>query len=122
MKYVKYLALLSTLTILLPIWALARDNNQHSVDIVDPVQVDGSQLKPGTYKVEWQEAGPMVHVKFLQSGKTVLTVPATLKANSQITQDDIVIGTTGANQKVLDEIDFNRQKESLLFGRHQGGM
>ena len=50
------------------------------------------------------------------------TVPATLKMNSQITQDDIVISTTTASKKVLEEIDFDHQKESLIFGKHQSSM
>ena len=80
------------------------------------------QLRPGTYKVEWQEAGPSVHVKFLQEGKTVATAPATLKMNDgQVMQDDVVIRTL-ANQKVLEEIDFRHQKEALVFGQRSGGM
>ncbi len=122
MKYAKYLVLLSALTMLLPVCALARDKNQHSVNIPDPVQVGATQLRPGTYKVEWQDAGPAVHVKFIQRGETVATVPATLKMNSQITQDDIVISTTTASKKVLEEIDFDHQKEALIFGQQRSAM
>ena len=122
MKYAKYLALLAAWTLLRPLGALARDKDQHSVDIQDPVQVGATQLNPGTYKVEWQDAGPAVRVKFIQRGETVATVPATLKMNSKITQDDIVISTTTASKKVLEEIDFDHQKESLIFGKHQSSM
>jgi hypothetical protein len=115
MKCAKYLVLLCALTMLLPVCALARDKNQHSVNIPDPVQVGATQLNPGTYKVEWQDAGPAVHVKFIQRGETVATVPATLKINSNIAQDDVVINTTSSNRKVLEEIDFDHQKESLVF-------
>jgi hypothetical protein len=117
MKYIKYLAILSTLTLLFPLSVWARDKNQHSVEIFDSVQIGTTQLKPGTYKVEWQEAGPVVHVEFIQDGKTVATVPGTLKMNDgQVIQDDVVIQTTSAHRKVLKEIDFGHQKEALVFG------
>lgn len=123
MKNVSYLALFSTLLLLIPLCALAREKNEHSVDFLDPVQVGTTQLKPGSYKVEWQEAGPAVHVEFLQHGKVVATIPGTLKRNDQqVVQDDVVTQTIGANTRVLREIDFSHQKESLLFGQHQGGM
>jgi hypothetical protein len=110
------------LTVLSPLCVWARVRNQHSVDISDLVNVGAVQLRPGTYKLEWQEAGPSVHVKFLQEGKTVATVPATLKTNdAQVTQDDVVIQTL-ANQKLLKEIDFGHQKEALVFGQPSSSM
>jgi len=123
MKYAKYLALLATLTLLPPFCALARERNQHSVDINDSVQVGTTQLKPGSYKVEWLEAGPSVHVSFVQDGKTVATVPAILKTNdAHVTQDEVVMRTASANKNVLEEIDFGHQKEALVFGQHQSNM
>jgi len=117
MKYAKYLALLAAWTLLRPLGALARDKDQHSVDIQDPVQVGATQLKPGSYKVEWQEAGPAVHVRFVQEGKAVATATATLKMNdAQVTQDDVVIQKTSANKELLEEIDFVHEKEALVFG------
>ena len=122
MNCIKCLALLSMLTLLSPLCAWARVRNQHSVDISDSVKVGAMQLQPGTYKVEWQETGSSVHVKFLHEGKTVATVPATLKMNdAQVAQDDVVIQNL-TNQKVLEEIDFGHQKEALVFGQHPGRM
>ena len=80
MKHLTYLTLLSIVAVLLPLSMFARDKNQHSVDIPVTVQVGGTQLKPGNYKVEWQGTGPDVQVTFLRGGKTVATVPATLKS------------------------------------------
>jgi hypothetical protein len=121
MKQIKYAALLSMLTLLSSMSALARDKNQHSVEIPDSVQVGGTQLNPGNYHVEWQGTGPEIRVNFVRDGKTVATVLGTLKTNdAQVTQDDILIGTTGGNTKTLKEIDFSRNKESLVF--EQSGM
>jgi len=53
-----------------------------------------------------------VQVNFVRDGKTVATVPGTLKTNdAQVTQDDIVTDTTSANTKTLKEIDFSRTRK-----------
>ncbi len=118
MKHLRYVTLLSILAVLSPLSVFARDKNQHSVDIPATVQVGDTQLKPGNYKVEWQGTGPDIQVTFLQDGKTVATVPATLKTNdNQVTQDEIVTNTAN---NTLNEIDFRRDKEALVF--QQSGM
>jgi hypothetical protein len=118
MKLLKYLALLSTLALLSPLSAFARDKNQHSVNIPNPVKVGSTQLKPGDYKVEWQGAGPEVQVRFLQNGKTVATAPATLHTNdTQVTQDDIVTDVPSVKTTALREIDFAHQKEAIVFAQ-----
>jgi len=118
MKHVKYLAFLSTLALLLPVGAFARDKNERNVDIPDSVQVGATHLKPGDYKVEWQGDGPAVHVSFYQGGKLVATVPGTLKTNDrEVTQDDLVLSNNNAKSKVLVEIDFSRGKDALILGQ-----
>ncbi len=120
-KYLQYLTVLSTLALLFPLGALAR-NNAHSVQIFDVVQIGSTQLKPGNYKVEWQGTGPAVQVSFQQNGKTVVTVPATLKTNDdQVTQDSIMTEATSADTTELKEIDFGRQKEALVFDQNPDG-
>jgi hypothetical protein len=121
MKQTKCTALLSMLALLSPLSAFARDRNQHSVEIPESVVVGGTQLKPGNYKVAWQGTGPGVQVNFVRDGKTVATVPGTLKTNAaQVVHDDIVTATAGADAHILEEIDFGRDKESLVFD--QSGM
>jgi hypothetical protein len=121
-KYLQSMVVLSTLTLLFPLGALARDN-KHSVDIIDSVQVGSTQLKPGNYKVEWQGTGPVVQVSFERNGATVVTLPATLKTNDhQVTQDAVETKGSSADEKVLEEIDFGHQKEALVFDQNSGAM
>jgi hypothetical protein len=120
MKSLKYIALLATLALVFPLSSFARDKNEHTVTLSDAVQVGGTQLKPGDYKLEWQGTGAGTQVSFIQHGKTVATAPATLKTNDDtVTRDAVVMGTND-NPKELREIDFHRQKEALVFG--QSGM
>jgi methionine-rich copper-binding protein CopC len=100
--------------------AFARDKNQRTVEISEVVQVGETQLQPGTYKVEWQGTGPQVQVNFTHNGKTVATVPGTLKTNANVAHDEIVTQTTSANAKSLQEIDFHHNNESVTFA--QSGM
>jgi len=120
-----YFAAVLSLTCLLGFGgsAYAARNNAHSVEISDAVKIGGTKLKPGNYKVEWQGTGPAVQVSFQQSGKTVVTVPGTLKTNDdQVTQDAIVTEAIGAGTSTLKEIDFRRLKQALVFDQDLGSM
>jgi hypothetical protein len=119
MKQIKYTALLTTLALLFAVSAFARDKNQHSVELSDSVQVGGTQLPAGSYKLEWEGTGPEIKVNFVRDGKTVATVPGTLKTNdARVVHNDIVINTNNADVKRLEEVDFAH--ESLVF--EQSGM
>jgi hypothetical protein len=118
MKYVRYVAFLGALAVLSPLGAFARDKNQRSVDIPDAVQVGGTQLEAGHYRLEIQGTGSDVQVSFLRDGKTVATVPCKLKTNDQQAGEDAVVMDMA--NKTLDEIHFGRDKESLVF--EQSGM
>jgi hypothetical protein len=103
--------------------AYAARNNAHSVEISEALQIGGTRLKPGNYKVQWQGTGPMVQVSFQQNGKTVVTAPGTLKmSDHQVTQDAIVTEATDAGTSTLKEIDFGHQKEALVFDQDPGVM
>jgi hypothetical protein len=100
----------------------ARDNAR-SVQIFDVVQIGTTELKPGHYKVEWQGTGPAVEVSFLRNGKTVVTVPGTLKTNDdQVTQDSILTQASGTGSSTLKEIDFRHLKQALVFEQNPSGM
>lgn len=120
MNYWKYLACLMALAVVLPVSAAARDKvqqtkDQQKVDITNPVQVGNVMLNPGTYKVEWQNAGPHVNVSFLEGKKVITTVPGTLKTDDpRVTEDDVVTQHV-ANKSMLREIDFRHNKEALVF-------
>jgi uncharacterized protein with FMN-binding domain len=124
MKTSLFTAVLTLTCVLgLGINAHAARNNAHSVEIFDAVQIGTTELKPGNYKVEWQGTGSAVEVSFLRNGKTVVTVPGTLKTNDdQLTQDGIVTEATGTGTSTLKEIRFSRQRETLVFDQNLGGI
>ena len=120
-----YFAVVLSLSCLLDLGgsAYAARNNAHSVEISDAVQIGGTKLKPGNYKVEWQGTGPAVQVSFQQNGKTVVTVPGMLKTNDdQVIRDAIVTEATGTGASTLKEIDFRHLKQALVFDHNLGSM
>jgi hypothetical protein len=118
MRFLKQAALAATFAMLLPLAALAGSKNEHSVTIADPVTIGTSHLKPGHYKVEWQGSGPQVQVNFMDRGRTVATVPATLHTNDKkANEDEVVIDHKSPQATTLKEIDFHHEKEALVFGR-----
>ena len=124
MKTVYFAAVLS-LTCLLGFGgsAYAARNNAHSVEISDAVQIGGTKLKPGNYKVEWQGTGPAVQVSFQQNGKTLVTAPGTLKTNDDHgTPDAIVTEAAGAGTSTPKKIDFDHPKKTLVVDQDPGGM
>jgi len=115
MNYLKYFACAGALALVIPISAAARDKDQQTVHIMNRVQVGNVQLNPGTYKVEWQNAGPHTKVTFLEGKKVITMVPGTLTMNDpQVTESDIVTQQV-ASKTILKEIDFSHNKEALIF-------
>ena len=102
--------------------AQARDNG-HSIEIYDVLQIGGTKLKPGNYKVEWQGTGPQVQVSFHRDGKTLVTVPGTLKTSyDDVKRDAILTQATNAGTSTLKEIHFARPKEALVFDQNPDSM
>jgi hypothetical protein len=118
MKLAKSLTLLAVLSVLIPAASFARDKNQGKMVLDEPAQIGSTQLKPGTYNIEWQGSGPAVNVEVTQRNKTLATVPGQLKTNdAEASQDAVVLApsATNSSQKQVVEIDFGSRKEALVI-------
>jgi hypothetical protein len=56
----------------------AGEANKATLRLQEKVSIEGNQLAPGNYKLEWDGAGPEVQVNILRGKETVATVPARL--------------------------------------------
>ena len=54
----------------------AGEANKATLRLQQKVTVEGKQLTPGTYRLEWDGTGPDVRVNILRGKQTVATVPA----------------------------------------------
>jgi hypothetical protein len=89
----------------------------------NPVTVNGTTLKPGDYKVQWDGTGPNVEVSILQ-GKTVVAkasahlvdLPAAAANNAAVTERH-----DGAPNS-LNSIRFQGKKYALELAQSSDGM
>jgi hypothetical protein len=110
MKRLTVFATLAAL-LLLPLFAMAATNHA-TVRIYDPVQVAGTMLRPGRYRVDWTGTGPSVRVVFDHDGRRIMSTPATLKMKHNPYHQALVTDKVN-NQRVLAAIEFRH--ETLRF-------
>ncbi len=97
--------LAAAIVLLIPSLALARPKNSANVELDQAVEVAGTQLAPGQYKLTWEGSGPNVTVNFDEGRKTVVTASAKLVKNPT-NQEAIETDTAAGNTTVLKEIDL----------------
>jgi hypothetical protein len=94
-----------------------------SLQIGNPVAINGTTLKPGDYRVEWEGTGPNVEVSILQ-GKTVVAkaparvvdLPAPSANNAAVTE------THDGAPNSLNSIRFQGKKFALELAQSSEGM
>ena len=120
MSCANYLGLAAALLLLLPAGAFAKEKSEHSLKAV---QVGSAQLRPGNYKVEWNGTGPAVSINFLQNGKKLLSTTGRLVEKDKPAEaDEVTTRKTATNQQRLEELDFAKRTEVLLFAPYAPGM
>jgi len=112
--------LLMGLTLLLASSAMAA--TKANLTLGDQVTVNGTTLKPGDYKLEWDGSGPNVEVSILQ-GKTVVTkLPAKLvELRTPAANNAALITTNGDGTRSLSGARFEGKKYSLAIGESSDG-
>ena len=88
-----------------------------------PTSVNGTNLKPGDYRLEWDGNGPNVEVSIKQGKKVVTKVPAKVvdldKASSN---DSAVLKQNGDGSTTLSGVRFQGKKYALELGEAGDGM
>jgi hypothetical protein len=110
---------LVAVALMLPLSAFAANKNRSNVEIPDKVVVNGKQIQPGTYKVEWNGTGPKVEVSILQGHKAIAQAPARLVNGNY--EQAIVTHQNSAGANVLDQIQLkNKELDSASSGGNSG--
>jgi hypothetical protein len=100
-------------SLLLAVSAMAGTENKGTLRLYDNVSVQGKQLSPGTYKVEWNGQGPEVQLNILDGKNTVATVPARIVP---VTTKNVQDGYTADNEngsRTLKELFFHGKSYQL---------
>ena len=97
--------------------------NKATLQLQNPVSVNGTQLKAGDYKVEWDGTGPNVEVSIKQGKNVVAKVPAkVVDLSSAAANNAAVTHRNDDGSASLAGIRFEGKKYSLEFGSTGDGM
>ena len=114
MKYVRA-AMIMALA-LLSASALFAARNSSVFTLSQAVEIGTTQLKPGEYRVEWEESGSTLQVKIVQGGKTLAATTGKFVEHKERSPYNDVILKPGAGQaKTIDQFDFSNSNQSLVL-------
>ena len=107
---------LGSASLLLAASALAAGASKGNLHLYDSVTVQGKQLAPGDYKVEWSGEGPNVQLSIDQGKQTVVSVPAHVTPVSEKNTSDGYASKKEGGENVLSEIFFQGKTYQLEIG------
>jgi hypothetical protein len=100
-------------------WAATKANLQLS----NPVTVNGTTLKPGDYKIQWEGSGPNIELSILQGKNVVAKVPAhVVELQSAASNDAAVTRTNDKGPNSLTGVRFQGKKIAVELGDAGDGM
>jgi hypothetical protein len=91
--------------------------NKGSLQVSDPITVNGKQIGAGEYTVKWEGNGPDVELNILHGKNVVATVPARMvDLDRAPSRDSAVTVVNPDGHKSLNEIRFSGKKYALDIG------
>lgn len=92
-------------------------SNKGSLSFTESLNVGGTQLKPGAYKVAWEGNGPDVQLSIMKGKTVVAKTPARMVERDQAAQNDAaVVSNNSDGSKSLSEIRFAGKKYAIAIG------
>ncbi len=94
-----------------------------SLQLNNPVTLNGTTLKPGDYKVQWEGRGPNVEVSIIQGKNVVAKVPAhVVELQTAASSDAAVTRKNDSGPNTLAGLRFEGKKIALELGEASEGM
>ena len=88
-----------------------------SLELHYPTNVNGTKLKPGEYKLQWEGSGPNVELSIMQGKNVVAKVPArVVELPTPSANDAAVVRHDGNGPGLLAGVRFQGKKMSLELG------
>jgi hypothetical protein len=107
---------LGAASLLLTGGAVAAGASKGTLHLFENVTVQGKQLAPGDYKVEWNGEGPNVQLSIEQGKQTVVSVPARVTPVNEKNPSDGYASKQEGGQNVLSEVFFHGKTFELEIG------
>ena len=86
-----------------------------TVTLENASQVGSTTLKPGDYKVTYDDSSPNPQVAFKKGKNTVATVPAEIKNLGSKTNNTSLVWNTQGSTPVLQEIHFGGSTQAVVL-------
>lgn len=93
-----------------------------NLELYNTASVNGTTLQAGTYKLEWDGAGPNVEVSILKGKNVVAKVPAKVVDLAAPAAGDSVVFSTDNGSNTVSAVRFNGKKYALELNPAAGGM
>src|SRR5215471_2342830 len=93
-----------------------------SLTLNSAATINGTKLKPGDYKLEWDGSGPNVEVSILQGKKVVAKVPAKVVDLDKASSTDAAVLKQNGSDSTLAGVRFQGKKYALELGEGGDGM
>ena len=94
-----------------------------SLQLNNPTVVNGTKLKPGDYKLEWEGSGPTVEVSIIQGKNVVAKVPArVVDLDSTSNNNAAVTKQSSDGTSALAGVRFQGKKFGLEIGEASDSM
>ncbi|MGA8270344.1 MAG: hypothetical protein WB919_02220 [Candidatus Sulfotelmatobacter sp.] len=88
-----------------------------NLQLSNPVTVNGTTLKAGDYKIQWEGSGPNVELSIMQGKNVLAKVPArVVELQTPSSNDAAVIRHDGDGPGLLAGVRFQGKKMSLELG------
>ncbi len=121
MKRISTLMCGAALTLLLTGAAFAGTVSK-TLTFTDPVQVNGTTLQPGDYKVTFNDNAPTTQLTFKKGKKDVATASAEVKqAATKVNATSVEFNSEGSTRK-LQQIQFGGSNQALVLADGGGSM
>jgi hypothetical protein len=89
----------------------------------NPTSINGTKLKAGDYKLQWDGSGPNVEVSIIQGKNVVAKVPAkVVDLNASSSNNAAVLKENGDGSTTLAGVRFQGKKFALEIGDSGDGM
>jgi hypothetical protein len=89
----------------------------------NPTSINGTSLKAGEYKLQWDGNGPNVEVSIMQGKKVVAKVPAkVVDLNQSSANDAALLKQNSDGSTTLAGVRFQGKKFALELGEASDGM
>jgi hypothetical protein len=97
--------------------------NKGSLTLVNPATINGTQLKAGDYKLQWDGTGPAVEVSIMKGNTVVAKVPGKVVDLSAPAQNNAaIVQKSDSGPNTLAGVRFEGKKFALELGESSNGM